>query len=377
MGLFDKLFGSKKDTAKYHLQHGIDELYGGSGHYENAVEELSKAIEINGNLVDAYFNRGLAYHLLGKYELSINDFNSVLQLHPHNAYADYWKARAISLRQHDMLERQFLIQHENKRVISDNEATKIIGKVVSFLEQGKEYRSQLILRDLQCEELEEYQHEVIKWGFDFVSPDLFNITQFTRLENFPTGASDHWISIGKNTFITLLTAAVKTERGDPRTQIEKFLKIDKYYDAINELNKSSINVKQINSNALYFIEADLPRSFMLGNWPISEFRRHLSHSIYHVFGMTNPGESEIEFMSVPTVSESVKPHSIGVNPDLDISQEDMSVKMRLWVDAADYSIVKAQIEVAGYLENGNRTSLLIEQVFSDFNSNMTILSPPL
>ena len=44
------------------------------GHYRQAIEDYSKAIEIKPDYEDAYINRGAAYAQLGDANLSINDF---------------------------------------------------------------------------------------------------------------------------------------------------------------------------------------------------------------------------------------------------------------------------------------------------------------
>ena len=43
----------------------------------------------------------------------------------------------------------------------------------------------------------------------------------------------------------------------------------------------------------------------------------------------------------------------------------------------DYHIVKAQFEFSGSLENGDKISLIVEQVFSDINEDLKILAPPM
>ena len=50
--------------------------------YETAVRDISKAIELNPNLAEAYNNRGLAYNNLGKYNEAIIDLDKAIELNP-------------------------------------------------------------------------------------------------------------------------------------------------------------------------------------------------------------------------------------------------------------------------------------------------------
>jgi len=115
---------------------------------------------------------------------------------------------------------------------------------------------------------------------------------------------------------------------------------------------------------------------MLGSWPISQFRQQLAHNLYHIFVALREG-NEFNFISVPIVSDQVDPHSIGVNPDLVIVPENLKLVLKLWSNTSDYYPVKAQIEIDGYLENGEKISFVIEQGFIDFNNNVQIITPPL
>ena len=50
---------------------------------ESAILNFSKAIALNANNYDAYFNRGCAHHRQGKYQAAIDDFTRVVQLNPN------------------------------------------------------------------------------------------------------------------------------------------------------------------------------------------------------------------------------------------------------------------------------------------------------
>jgi tetratricopeptide (TPR) repeat protein len=53
--------------------------------YQSAINDLSKAIEIEPNFAEAYFNRGLAHRRLGQNEEAITDYTKAIQLSPDNA----------------------------------------------------------------------------------------------------------------------------------------------------------------------------------------------------------------------------------------------------------------------------------------------------
>jgi tetratricopeptide (TPR) repeat protein len=50
--------------------------------YELAISDCSKVLEIDPNYAVAYFNRGLAYSMLGKYDQAISDYTSDIGLIP-------------------------------------------------------------------------------------------------------------------------------------------------------------------------------------------------------------------------------------------------------------------------------------------------------
>jgi len=56
--------------------------------YEQAVENFSKAIELNYNLASAYSNRCLVYLQWGKYEQAIADCHQAIKLNPENLEAN-------------------------------------------------------------------------------------------------------------------------------------------------------------------------------------------------------------------------------------------------------------------------------------------------
>ena len=58
--------------------------YAESGDTRSAVEDLSKTIDLDPRLPEAYHNRGAAYRDLGELEEAIKDFDRAIELQPVN-----------------------------------------------------------------------------------------------------------------------------------------------------------------------------------------------------------------------------------------------------------------------------------------------------
>jgi tetratricopeptide (TPR) repeat protein len=54
--------------------------YGMKGSTDRAIADFDKAIQLQPDFADAYFNRGLAYYYKGEYDCAIADFKKVLEL---------------------------------------------------------------------------------------------------------------------------------------------------------------------------------------------------------------------------------------------------------------------------------------------------------
>lgn len=88
MLLGDKMveFGRQGLDAKNMMQLKKD--YEVSQLYKNALSDLSKAIKLDSNNIDAHFVRGQVYRELGEYKRAIDDLTKVIQAYPDadNAY---------------------------------------------------------------------------------------------------------------------------------------------------------------------------------------------------------------------------------------------------------------------------------------------------
>jgi len=80
----------KKETGVYVFK-GVQ--YDDQGKYEQAINEFTKAIEINPGYADVYNKRGISYYNREKYDLAIRDYNKAIEINPK--YAEAFNNRGI------------------------------------------------------------------------------------------------------------------------------------------------------------------------------------------------------------------------------------------------------------------------------------------
>jgi tetratricopeptide (TPR) repeat protein len=73
------------------ILNNIGFAYNDLGNYRQAIEDLSRAIEIKPGFAEAYNNRGIAYKGLGNYKLAIEDYNRAIEIKP--GYAEAYNNR--------------------------------------------------------------------------------------------------------------------------------------------------------------------------------------------------------------------------------------------------------------------------------------------
>jgi tetratricopeptide (TPR) repeat protein len=83
--------------------------------YERAIEDYNKAIELDPNYVNAYYNRGLAYYYLMQYERAIEDYNKTIELDPNYAHA--YNNRGIAY--YYLMQYERAIEDYNKTIALD------------------------------------------------------------------------------------------------------------------------------------------------------------------------------------------------------------------------------------------------------------------
>jgi tetratricopeptide (TPR) repeat protein len=77
--------------------------YGGLKQYEKAIEDFSKAIDLNPKYADAYNNRGNAYREIKQHEKAIEDYNKAIEHNPNLAVA--YNNRGLAYRKIKQYER--------------------------------------------------------------------------------------------------------------------------------------------------------------------------------------------------------------------------------------------------------------------------------
>jgi tetratricopeptide (TPR) repeat protein len=70
--------------AEEHFYQGIE--YRRQGNNDSAMEEFTRAIELDPEYYFAYYNRALVHNQRGELESSLADYNKAIELHPDNAY---------------------------------------------------------------------------------------------------------------------------------------------------------------------------------------------------------------------------------------------------------------------------------------------------
>ena len=66
------------------VYQGLEQYALGLEQYTNAIEDFTKAIELYPDRADAYFNRGLVYQDLEQYIKAINDYTKAIRLNPYD-----------------------------------------------------------------------------------------------------------------------------------------------------------------------------------------------------------------------------------------------------------------------------------------------------
>lgn len=87
------LQNNPRDIISVHMNRAWAYMY--SGGYQAAIADFTSALKYNGNLTDAYYNRGLVFHTINQFDLAINDFNATIQLNPKYIQAYYMRALSL------------------------------------------------------------------------------------------------------------------------------------------------------------------------------------------------------------------------------------------------------------------------------------------
>ena len=87
IGLTVQTGSESQPTAKLYFDMGVSNLV--PNQYEKAIDDFTKAIELNPRYFDAYWQRASAYSNLGQYESALADYTKIIELKPNFAYPYY------------------------------------------------------------------------------------------------------------------------------------------------------------------------------------------------------------------------------------------------------------------------------------------------
>jgi len=150
--LFEKSLKTKDTTEKRILREEIAEKYPDTeygyfskagivymrGHKEEAVRLYTKAIEINPNFVQAYYNRGIAYNDIREYFKAISDFTKAIEINPDYAEAYYNRGVAYI----DMINYSQAISDFTKAIeLNPNDADAYVWRGFAFDKKGNNYQA--------------------------------------------------------------------------------------------------------------------------------------------------------------------------------------------------------------------------------------------
>lgn len=73
--------------------HARGNRYSRNGEYERAIEDYSRAVELDGAFAEAYYDRGFSFYEVGLYEEAITDLSRAIELNPEAA--QYYGQRSL------------------------------------------------------------------------------------------------------------------------------------------------------------------------------------------------------------------------------------------------------------------------------------------
>lgn len=91
--------GSRQAVKLEHEYHNLANDYYKIGEFDKAIEHYDKALELKPDLLETYFNRGLAYTRKQYYDKALEDLNKVISLNPNLAEAYYTRGLVYEYKQ--------------------------------------------------------------------------------------------------------------------------------------------------------------------------------------------------------------------------------------------------------------------------------------
>lgn len=97
-----------------------------SGRYDEAVDYFKKAISLRPEVAQPYFDLGLAYDRLGKFDLAIQNYEAGFKLNPNFVPAYIMLAKAYAASRGDLGKALWAVREAKKRDPDNKEATQMI-----------------------------------------------------------------------------------------------------------------------------------------------------------------------------------------------------------------------------------------------------------
>ncbi|MET0115989.1 MAG: tetratricopeptide repeat protein [Sedimenticola sp.] len=257
---------------------------------------------------------------------------------------------------------------KDESAVSDPE---VVNGVIETIANSRSYRSVMTLKDFYFSDPSIKDNEVMKWKFEFCQPHLFRAVQDCYIANWPEGFLDEWITMGNFEFSQLGPwSAQETERH--REEVESIFPVEILSDVLSD---DAIEKKIYKSSLeeAFIIECRLSFNDLYGQWEMRHFIFELINAMTHLIAYIN--EDQIQFIYQPIYTENDPKVSIFRYANSRIMRENFSCTLNLLVEKKTMLVQKSELHLMGKADTGQHIELLLEQIFGDYNTEITISEP--
>lgn len=131
----------------------------------------------------------------------------------------------------------------------------IAKKCITASSRVRSYESRFFLRDFTSEKVKDKDYIYIEWYVEHEKPGKFDVEQIAWGEN----VSDRWTSLGRKHYC-LIRAWFEDSNGSWRTEINKFLTLDKYVQILRDNSIESAEKYHHGEMELYVLKYS-PKDF--------------------------------------------------------------------------------------------------------------------
>jgi hypothetical protein len=225
---------------------------------------------------------------------------------------------------------QLSLNSVNRESAGALRATEVAARCAAETQQVRSYRSWLVKRDYSQAHLKESGFAYVEWNFDFVAPDRFHVRQTVR-ERPPLGnLADERISAGDAHYTNPRAwSKVGPDMAGDFAEQNRFLRPEKFLEILRTGRLNSMTVARADDG-----------SGASDRYAVLEFEN------------VRPGSYQILF-----------------------EVEGMTARARIWVDAETGRLAKGELIFKGKNASNKQVELTFEQVFADYNSEITVQVP--